>query len=500
MKKLIVLSLSSILFITWAFASSGIPKIPKPVTGPTVIEKPHNTTNPTKGLIILGDNYAVDENFVYVVNDTRSGWVKMPTADRVTFKVLAGQFARDIDQIFQMGKKIEGADALSFSVISGQYGYAQDKNHIYGPHGIITEADVDTFKMLTKNYSMDAGHVFFDGKNIPEANAGSFEVIESGLYAVDDKSVFYAGKILKNTSPEGFTVKGPRAFTADGRTFFEWLVEKGDLPNDDTDTSGWAGETPDDTGVAPTGFFAQYMSHFTGENLSFWILISLAYLGVFSFLFVFFADRNEEVAPFWKTLLKSLIAIVIGIVAFWLVSFFASELTAQIVGVIIGLFMFMAFWSTLGWIKSILITILTLIAFIFLLSVGGMVVRVIFHDLAHFLNFLDSPSIRMIGIMKIIGICIGSWLIITQLGSSLFRAVGQAIVATVISVSLLAFLFWLGSMSNLVSVLLFTIIYAVILWIMRFRMVSNLFAETVRIVRIALILWVIVGIVMWIVL
>ena len=150
--------------------------------------------------------------------------------------------------------------------------------------------------------------------------------------------------------------------------------------------------------------------------------------------------------------------------------------------------MFMAFWSALGWIKSILITILTLIAFIFLLSVGGMVVRVIFHDLAHFLNFLDSPSIRMIGIMKIIGICIGSWLIITQLGSSLFRAVGQAIVATVISVSLLAFLFWLGSMSNLVSVLLFTIIYAVILWIMRFRMVSNLFAETVRIVRIALIL------------
>lgn len=186
-----------------------------------MIEKPHNTTNPTKGLIILGDNYAVDENFVYVVNDTRSGWVKMPTADRVTFKVLAGQFARDIDQIFQMGKKIEGADVASFSVISGQYGYAQDKNHIYGPHGIITEADVDTFKMLTKNYSMDAGHVFFDGKNIPEANAGSFEVIESGLYAVDDKSVFYAGKILKNTSPEGFTVKGPRAFTADGRTFFE---------------------------------------------------------------------------------------------------------------------------------------------------------------------------------------------------------------------------------------------------------------------------------------
>lgn len=96
-----------------------------------MVEKPHNTISPTKGLIILGDNYAVDENFVYVVNDTRSGWIRMPTADRVSFKVLAGQFSRDTDQIFQMGKKIEGADVASFSVISGQYGYAQDKNHIY---------------------------------------------------------------------------------------------------------------------------------------------------------------------------------------------------------------------------------------------------------------------------------------------------------------------------------------------------------------------------------
>lgn len=61
--------------------------------------------------------------------------------------------------------------------------------------------------MLTKSYSVDAGHVFFDGKNIPEANSGSFEVIDNGLYAVDDKRVFYAGNILANTSPEGFIVK-----------------------------------------------------------------------------------------------------------------------------------------------------------------------------------------------------------------------------------------------------------------------------------------------------
>lgn len=65
------------------------------------------------------------------------------------------------------------------------------------------------------------------------------------------------------------------------------------------------------------------MKYFTGKNIPFWTLVALAYLAVFSFLFVFFADRNEEVVPFWKTILKVLISIVIGIVAFWLASFFA---------------------------------------------------------------------------------------------------------------------------------------------------------------------------------
>jgi len=106
-----------------------------------------------------------------------------------------------------MGKKIDGVDVASFAIISGQYGYAQDKNNIYGPHGIIKDADPATFKMLTKEYSLDAGSVYFDGKNIPQANSGSFEVIDKGLYAVDDKAVFYAGNILTNTSPEGFSVK-----------------------------------------------------------------------------------------------------------------------------------------------------------------------------------------------------------------------------------------------------------------------------------------------------
>ena len=129
-------------------------------------------------MIILNDDYAIDENFVYVVNSTHTAWVKMPNADRVSFKILDGQYARDADQIFQMGKKIEGADQNSFSVISGEYGYAKDAQHVYGPGGVIAGADPQTFQVLTQEYSMDSGHVYYNGKNMPEANSGSFTVVD----------------------------------------------------------------------------------------------------------------------------------------------------------------------------------------------------------------------------------------------------------------------------------------------------------------------------------
>ena len=104
----------------------------------------------------------------------------------------------------------------------------------------------------------------------------------------------------------------------------------------------------------------------------------------------------------------------------------------------------------------------------------------------------------MFTIMKITGIFLGTWLIMTQLGSSLLRAIGQAIVATIVALGLLAFLFWIGTLGTITSILIFAALYGILLWIMRFRMVSNLFIETVRILRIALILVVVVGILVWI--
>lgn len=442
------------------------------------------------------------------MNDTRSAWVKI-VADRASFRVILGQFARDKNAIYQMGRVVPGADLGSFSVISGQHGYAQDDNHIYGPHGVIPEADPETFKMLTKNYSLDAGHVFFDGKLL-DADSGSFEVIDNGLYALDNKRVFYAGKILKDVSPDGFTVKGSRAFAADGRTFFEGLIERGDLPTDEpqaptepTEPEAPGVVVPVDSGDAWASLrakMAPYKVYFTGSNTPFWALMALSILGVFSLFFVFFADRNDEPVSLWKSILKTLIALLIMLIAVWLASYFLSPVPALIVGFLIGVFFFVTLWSALGWIKSLLITLLTLIGIVFMMALGYIIVRMMFDDTQSILEFISQPRIQLLGVMKIIAFFLGAWLIMVQLGSSLVRALGQAFVATVISTIILGLIMWITGIGTALSIIVFTLLYAVLLWIMRFRMVSNLFVETVRIFRVALILAVVIGLVVWIVL
>jgi hypothetical protein len=509
MKKIFVLSLLVFTAFTAVFASSGstIPPTEKPVPEKPVVVTPEK---PIRGLVILWDNYAVDSDSVYVVNDTRSAWAKIPNADRATFKVLGGQFARDREDVFQMGRKLVWADGGAFSIISGQHGYAQDNNHIYGPQGVILEADPETFKMLTKNYSIDAGHVFFDGANILEANSGSFRVINSGLYALDDKHVFYAGKLLKNALPEGFIVKWSRGFSTNGYVFFEGKVEKGDLPVDEptvpeepTVPSEPIEPTPVPTTDAWSLFRAKLMPYtqtMLGENALFWSLVGVSILGLFGILFVFFAYRSDEPVSVGKSITKTLIAAIVLSVSIWIFSLFLSPVIAIIIGAIIAFFFFTSLWSVLGWIKSLLITLLTLIGIVVILGVSAWILRAIFGDIESIISFINQSTSQLLSVLGIVWFFIGTWLIMWQLNASFARALGQAFVASFVALMILALLIWIIHVGSVVSVILFSMLYAVLLWIMRFRMVSNLFAETVRIIRVGLILGVILSIFVWIIL
>ena len=104
------------------------------------------------------------------------------------------------------------------------------------------------------------------------------------------------------------------------------------------------------------------------------------------------------------------------------------------------------------------------------------------------------------GLLGIFGVFFGAWLIMTQLGSSLVGSLGQAFVATLVSLVILGLLIWIADIGTITSLIVFCLLYAGLLWIMRFRIVSDLFVETVRIVRIVIILAVVIGLVVWIVL
>lgn len=82
----------------------------------------------------MGDYYAVDEKNSYAINVTRSAWILIKDADRETFKVIQGRFARDKNHIYSRNTILEQVDAATFSVISGRYGYASDDKRVYGPY------------------------------------------------------------------------------------------------------------------------------------------------------------------------------------------------------------------------------------------------------------------------------------------------------------------------------------------------------------------------------
>lgn len=293
--------------------------------------------------------------------------------------------------------------------------------------------------------------------------------------------------------------------------FFEGRVEKGEIPTDEpvqpespqTPTVPENPETPTSSADAWTAFWstlAPYTAQFTGNNMPFWTLVLLSVIGVFGLVFVFFAERNDEQVSLWKSIVKTLVASAVTLVAVWVLSFFLKPVTAIVLGVIVGFFFFITLWSVLGWIKSFLITVLTFIGVVFILALSTLVLRALFGNIDSIFTFINTPTIQLLGIMKIVGFFGGAWLIATQLGSSLARSLGQALVATVIALGILGLLIWITHIGTLVSVLLFSVLYTVLLWIMRFRMVSNLFAETVRIVRIGIILALVLSVIIWIIL
>lgn len=459
---------------------------------------------PIKGLVILNDYFAHDENKIYTLNDTKTGWDILPAADYDTFRVMLGWFAQDKNDIFYWDTILEPVDKTSFVVISGTHGYASDDVHIFGPQGVIEWADPETFKLYTGRYSADAGNVYYMGKKI-DADSATFHVLNNGLYAVDAEKVFYDGKVLKGVPVAGFFVKWERAFAADGHVFFEWRVEKWEpLSDDDVEPLSTEGSIVDEADTLLTSYTTLFQKLFSEQSflapyktfLSLeWPLLSFFWLvivSIFSALFVFFAARNDEPVSWIKTVIKTLIALLVWGGIYWWVSHWLSLLVSGIVAGIVGMIAFLSLCNVGGRLKTLFVAILSCIAFGFFVSVALIILRAIGSTPHTILDIMARDTFQLWFIFGSVGLFIGTWLLRTQLKLSVISAVLSGIVSTLLSLLVLAFIYWLWPLSLTLGTIAFTLLFGSFTWILSFRWSTTLLLMSIRVLRVTILMWIIV--------
>ena len=96
---------------------------------------------------------------------------KVEGVDLQTFEILANEdYAKDKNNVYYYGQKVEGADSKSFTLISSKVSnlpYAKDENNVYFGNSVIG-ADVKSFVIIDFNFSKDKKNIYSYGKKILE--------------------------------------------------------------------------------------------------------------------------------------------------------------------------------------------------------------------------------------------------------------------------------------------------------------------------------------------
>lgn len=157
--------------------------------------------------------YGKDESSVF------HGYLKIQNADPKTFTPLNKKFSKDSKRVFYGSKcEIKGADNKTFTPMNSHM--AKDKFRVYKyiftndyscktALNIIPSTDTDSFKLLNRFYSKDKNTVFFGNTPIPKANPFRFQSSnEFGKkrFGKDDKHVYFEGKIIPQADTGSFSV------------------------------------------------------------------------------------------------------------------------------------------------------------------------------------------------------------------------------------------------------------------------------------------------------
>lgn len=148
-------------------------------------------------------DYYVDKSNVYMDKDNLK---KITGVDRNSFEILGYSIARDKNNVYNEGEKLENVDIASFKYFD--YGIAKDKNRVFyiDRHKDIENADAKTFERMGESYYFrDKNNVFALKNDYSDSNynsslevlknidRNSFDILNNEI-GKDKNGIYYFGE------------------------------------------------------------------------------------------------------------------------------------------------------------------------------------------------------------------------------------------------------------------------------------------------------------------
>ncbi|MFZ6873469.1 DKNYY domain-containing protein [Undibacterium sp. Di27W] len=140
-----------------------------------------------------------------------------------------GYFVKE-DKVYYYGKPLNSALASTFKTIGGQYArYALDEKHVYFDGRLIEGADAGSFTGVSNPNAQageerftlfwkDQAHVYLEGRILPGAKAAEFRHL-GGRYGSDNQQVYYGWQVLQGGNPASFQLLNPDMGKDDKQVF-----------------------------------------------------------------------------------------------------------------------------------------------------------------------------------------------------------------------------------------------------------------------------------------
>lgn len=168
---------------------------------------------------VVNATYKVEEGKGYYNNEV------LDEADPETFEQIGCcEFAKDKDNVFVLGKLVEGVDPKTFERVRSDSSYFWDKENAYYHSTLFKDVDVENFEVLPGGiFAKDKNTVYNGTSIIADADPNSFAIVyfkDGGgtvNYAKDKNNVYFFSDIVTGADLENFELQ-KRSFNGDSQS------------------------------------------------------------------------------------------------------------------------------------------------------------------------------------------------------------------------------------------------------------------------------------------